>query len=101
MHIEETHEEQHIILNPYTKPNLVLIIPIFTVSPSTTWSHFQDLKRNWVIPPNDWKRKIRKETFQKSLFKIFCFINNVTRKIKALQNLSNKEMHVTLQSDKT
>ena len=30
----------------------------------------QDLKRNCVVIPNDWKSKFRKETSQKSLFKI-------------------------------
>ena len=29
----------------------------------------RDLKRNWVIVIDEWKRKIRKETSQKSLFK--------------------------------
>ena len=42
-----------------------------------------------------------KKAFQKSLFKIFSFNNNGTRKIKDLQNHSNKEIHVTLQFDNT
>ena len=37
----------------------------------------QDLKRNYVIIPNDWKKKFRKETSQKSLFKIFCLTTEV------------------------
>ena len=38
---------------------------------------------------------------QKFLFKIFCFNNSGTRKIKDLQKNSNKEIHVTLQRDNT
>ena len=45
--------------------------------------------------------KLGKKLFKNSLFKIFCFNNSVTRKIKDLQNLSNKEIHVTLESDNT
>ena len=45
---------------------------------------------------NDCKRKIKKETSQKSLCKILCFNKSVIRKIKDFQNLSNKETHMTL-----
>ena len=40
---------------------------------------------------NDWKHTIRKETFQKFLWKVLCFKNKCAAKIKNLQNLSNKE----------
>ena len=40
-----------------------------------------------------------KKNSQKSLFEIFCFKNSDTRKIKDLQKHSNKEIHVTLQSE--
>ena len=61
----------------------------------------RDLKRNWVIVSNDWKCKIKTKTSQKPFFKIFCFNNIGTRKIKDLQKHSNKEIDVTLQSDNT
>ena len=61
----------------------------------------RDLKRNWVIVPNDWKCKIKNKTSQKLFFKIFCFNNSGTRNIKDLQKHSNKEIYVTLQSDNT
>ena len=61
----------------------------------------RDLMRNWLIVPNDWKCKIRKESSQKSICKTLCFNKSVTRKIKDLQNLFNKEIHETLQSDNT
>ena len=35
------------------------------------------------------------------IFRIFCFNNSDTRKIKDLQKYSNKEIQVTLQSDNT
>lgn len=44
--------------------------------------------------PNDWKHNIRKETSQKLLFKIFCFINKATKK-----KLSNKEICFTFRSN--
>ena len=50
---------------------------------------------------NDCKHKIKKETSQKSLCKILCFNKSVIRKVKEFQNLSNKETHMTLQSDNT
>ena len=61
------------------------------------------LKRNWfeVMVPNDLKCKILEKSSQKSLFKIFCFNNSGTRKMKDLQKHSNKEIHVALQSDNT
>ena len=37
----------------------------------------------------------------KSLFKIFCFNNSGTGKIKDLQKHSTKEIHVTFQSGNT
>ena len=40
-----------------------------------------------------------KKNSQKSLFEIFCFKNSDTRKIMDLQKHSNKEIHVTLQSE--
>ena len=61
----------------------------------------KDLKRNQVTIPNNWKHKIRKETSQKSPFKIFCFNNGNTTKTKDLQKLFDKEIHCTLQSDNT
>ena len=56
----------------------------------------KDLKRNQVTIPNNWKHKIRKETSQKSPFKIFCFNNGNTTKTKDLQKLFDKEIHCTL-----
>ena len=44
------------------------------------------------------EKKLLKNTF---LFKIFWFNNSGTREIKDLQKHSNKETHVTLQSDNT
>ena len=115
-HIEEA-PEQLIILNPHTNLNFSSnnayfdSIPInnvtdkftiirdsvnfFNLVSFRTW----DLKRKWVIVSNDWKRKTRKETSQKPLFKIFCFNESISRIIKGMQNLSNKENHVTLQND--
>ena len=61
----------------------------------------RDLTRNWLKVPNDWKCKIRKESSQKSICKTLCFNKSVTRKVKDLQNLFNKEIHETLQSDTT
>ena len=49
--------------------------------------------------PNDWKHLLRTETSQKSLLKIFCYNNKVTRKVKDFQKLSNKEIYLSLQSD--
>ena len=49
--------------------------------------------------PNDWKNLLRTETSQKSLFKIFCYNNNVTRKVKDFQKLSNKEIYLSIQSN--
>ena len=48
---------------------------------------------------NDWKHLLRTETSQKSLLKIFCYNNNVTRKVKYFQKLSNKEIYLSLQSN--
>ena len=48
--------------------------------------------------PNDWKHLLRTETSQKSLLKIFCYNNKVTRKVKDFQKLSNKEIYLSLQS---
>ena len=36
--------------------------------------------------PNDWKHLLRTETFQKSLLKMFCYSNKVTRKVKDQKN---------------
>ena len=47
--------------------------------------------------PNDWKHLVRTETSQKSLLKTFCYKNKVTRKIKDFQNLSDKEICLSLQ----
>ena len=49
--------------------------------------------------PNDWKHLLRTETSQKSLLKIFCYNNKVTRKVKDFQKLSNKEIYLSLQSN--
>ena len=51
--------------------------------------------------PNDWKHLLRTETSQKSLLKIFCYNNKVTREVKDFQKLSNKEIYFTLQSNST
>ena len=48
---------------------------------------------------NDWKHLLRTETSQKSLLKIFCYNNKVTRKVKDFQKLSNKEIYLSLQSN--
>ena len=50
---------------------------------------------------SDWKHMLRNETFQKSLFKIFCYNNQGTKKVKDFQKLSNKEIYFTLQSNNT
>ena len=47
--------------------------------------------------PNAWKHKIRKETSQKSLFKILYFNNKCITKINDLQKFSNKDTYFTLQ----
>ena len=44
--------------------------------------------------------KFKKKTSLKSLFKILCFNNSGTRKIKDLLKHSVKEIYVTIQSDK-
>ena len=44
--------------------------------------------------------KFKKKTSRKSLFKILCFNNSGTRKIKDLLKHSVKEIYVTIQSDK-
>ena len=49
--------------------------------------------------PNDCKYLLRTETCQKSLLKIFCYNNKVTRKEKYFQKLSNKEIYLSLQSN--
>ena len=46
---------------------------------------------------NDWKHLHRTETSQKSLLKILCYNNKVTRKVKDFQKLSNKEIYPSLQ----
>ena len=51
--------------------------------------------------PNDWKHLLKTETSQKSLLKIFCYNNKVTKKIKDFQKLFNKEIYFTLQSNTT
>ena len=50
--------------------------------------------------PSDWKHLLRTETSQK-YYKIFCYNNKVTRKIKDFQNLSNNVIHFTFQSNST
>ena len=42
--------------------------------------------------PNGWKHLLRTETFQKSLLKVFCYNNKVTRKVRDFEKLSNKEV---------
>ena len=116
---EEEILKQPIILNPHTKlkfstnnlyfysiPPEILQMNLPKLETSVNFFNLfsfptRDLKRNWVIVLNEWKHKIKKETSRKSLLKIFCFSNSVTRKIKDLQNLSNKEIHIILQSDNT
>ena len=52
--------------------------------------------------PNDWKNLLRTETSQKSLFKIFCCNNNVTRKVKDFHKeikKFNKEIYPSIQSN--
>ena len=44
---------------------------------------------------------LRTDTSQKSLLKIFCYNNKVTRKVKDFQKLSKKEIYFTLQSNST
>ena len=46
---------------------------------------------------NNWKHLIKTETYQKSLLKIFCHNNKVTRKVKNFRKLSNKEIYFNLQ----
>ena len=41
--------------------------------------------------------KLKKKTSQKSLFKILCFNNKGTMKIKDFKNLSNKDTYFTCQ----
>ena len=43
----------------------------------------------------------KKKACQKSIFKIFCFNNSGTRKIKDLQKDSSNKTRVNLQSDNT
>ena len=51
---------------------------------------------------NDWKQLLRTETSQRSLLKVFSYIDNkVNRKVKDFQKLSNKEIYVTFQSNST
>ena len=47
------------------------------------------------LTPNDWKHLLRTETSQKSLLKIFCYNNKVTREVKDFQKLSNKEIYLS------
>ena len=49
--------------------------------------------------PIDWKQLLRTETSQKSLLKIFCYNNKVTKKVKVLQKLSNKEIYLSFESN--
>ena len=49
--------------------------------------------------PNDGKHLLRTKTSQKSLLKIFCYNNKVTRKVKNFQIFSNKAIYFTLQSN--
>ena len=51
--------------------------------------------------PNYWKHLLRTETSQISLLKFFWYNNKVTRKVKAFQNLSTKEIYFTLQFNST
>ena len=91
MHIEIL--KQAIILNPHTKLSFSSNDPYFydikrikNITDRQTYHNqrllqiylqlglifpTQDLKRNWIVIPNDWKIKFRKETSQKSLVKIF------------------------------
>ena len=48
---------------------------------------------------NDWKHLLRTETSQKSLSKIFCYNNKVTRKAKDFQKLYNEEIYLRFQSN--
>ena len=109
-HIKETLEQPIIILNPHSK----LIFSsnnLFTVSQPKilqinlplleAFINFFNLVLfpgliDWVIAPNDWKHKITKRNFSKIPLQDFLFYNSVTRKIKDLQNLSNKGIHVNL-----
>ena len=50
---------------------------------------------------HNWKHKIREETSQKSLPKIFCFNSKDIRKIKGFQKPSNKKLYFTLRSNNT
>ena len=83
--------EQPIILNPHTKLNFSSNNPYFYSTPikiitdkfskletSVNLSNqvsfpTRDLKKNWVIVPNNWKHKNWKQYSQKSLFKILFF----------------------------
>ena len=49
--------------------------------------------------PNDWEHLLSTGASQKSLLKIFCYNNKVSRKVKDFQELSNKEMYLSLQSN--
>ena len=50
---------------------------------------------------NDWKHLLRTETSQKPLLKPFSYNNKDNRKVNDFQELSNKEIYFTLQSNST
>ena len=47
------------------------------------------------------KHLLRSETSQKSLLKISCYNNKVTKKVKDFQKFTNEEIYFTLQSNST
>ena len=51
--------------------------------------------------PNDRKSLLRTKSSQKFLLKTFHYNNKGTRKVKDFQNLSDKEIYFTLQSNST
>ena len=51
--------------------------------------------------PNDCKPSLRTVTSRKSFFKIYCYNNKVTRKVKDFQKHSNKEIYFAPQPNST
>ena len=109
--------EQPIGLNPHTKLSFSSNNPYFYSIPTKNITDKLIIIRNlcqmlqsglisytrfeWKLVHSSQWLKVQnwKNASQKSLSKIFCFNNSNVRKIKSLQKYSNKEIHITIQSN--
>ena len=83
-----------------TMSNLLYDIQRETRLSHPTANHKRIYKLITDLNSQDWKHLLRTETSPKSLLKTLYYNKKYNRKVKDLKNLSNKEIHLTLQSNK-